>query len=44
MKDISIDTYDLVLAVALWGGFTTGQWIPALVLFSLLIIAVRKGY
>ena len=32
MKDISIDSYDLVVSVALWGGFETGVWWPAITL------------
>jgi phage-related holin len=36
---ISIDTYDLAVCVALWGGFVYGEWIPASVLIVWLIIA-----
>ena len=29
MKDISIDTYDIIIYVTLIGGFATGNWMPA---------------
>lgn len=37
MKEITIDTYDLAVCVALWGGFTTGVWIPAIALIGFLM-------
>lgn len=27
-KNISIDTYDIIVCVAMIGGFLTGNWIP----------------
>lgn len=36
---ISIDTYDIAICVALWGGFTYGEWLPSLFLISWLIVA-----
>lgn len=30
----TFDSYDLVLCVTLWGGYTTGFWYPAIFLFS----------
>lgn len=31
---VTFDSYDVVLAVALWGGYETGIWFPAIVLFT----------
>lgn len=32
----SIDSGDIVIAVALWGGFETGNWLP-IIIFTVLI-------
>ena len=33
-REISIDTYDLVIITALIGGFITGLWIPFMVFIA----------
>ena len=35
--DFSFDSFDLAICVALWGGFQTGMWLPAIVLISWLM-------
>lgn len=35
----SFDSFDIVLCVALWGGFVYGLWYPAILLFTLLGVA-----
>lgn len=32
----SIDSGDIVIAVALWGGFETGNWLPFIILTILI--------
>lgn len=36
---LSIDTYDIAVCVALWGGFVYGEWLPASILIGWLILA-----
>lgn len=36
---VSIDTYDIAVCVALWGGFVYGVWAPGIILILWLIIA-----
>ena len=37
-KKNTFDSFDLVLCVALWGGFVYGLWLPAIYLFALLTL------
>ena len=43
-KNISIDTFDLILCVALIGGFITGEWLPLAVFMVLGALAYSEGY
>lgn len=36
---LDIDTYDLCICVALWGGFETGIWLPAIALVGWLMFS-----
>lgn len=42
MKNISIDSFDLGICVALWGGFMTGYWIPAGIMLGIVIYQAWK--
>jgi len=37
--NIDIDSYDLVICVALVGGFATGNWLPFIVFGIILLIS-----
>lgn len=43
-KNISIDTFDLILCVALIGGFVTGEWFPLFIFIGLGILAYSGDY
>ena len=38
----SFDSMDVILSVALFGGFWTGNWFPALVLFTIASVATMN--
>ena len=39
----SFDSFDIVLCVALWGGFVYAAWIPAIYLFTLhTLVAITE--
>ncbi len=40
--DVSFDSFDLIMCVALWGGFATGNWLPLLVLVFLGVAAAHQ--
>lgn len=37
-NSIDIDSVDIIFAVALWGGFETGNWLPVILLIGAIAI------
>lgn len=43
MQNINIDSFDLIYATALIGGFATGNWVPVILLTGLTLLTSGRN-